>query len=183
MMKKVHNGDRGETSLVGGAVSKDSVRVEAYGTVDELSSFIGLAKSVSTQEKINIVLDRVQNDLFVVGAELATTTNKGSESKIRAEDVVWLEKSSDDIESDITPIKKFVLPNGSNVSSALHVARTVARRAERRIVSLSKVEPVNPEILRYLNRLSDLLFIMSRYCNEKLGVKEKTWGPEGILGI
>ena len=94
-----------------------------------------------------------------------------------------MEKASDEIESYLTPIKKFVLPNGSNVSSALHVARTVARRAERRIVSLSKDEHVNPEILRYVNRLSDLLFIMARYCNEKLNVKEKTWGPEGMLGI
>ena len=92
MMKKVHNGDRGETSLVGGAVSKDNPRVEAYGTIDELSSFIGLAKSVSTQEKINVVLDKVQNDLFSIGAELATVTTKGSESKIKAEDVLWMER-------------------------------------------------------------------------------------------
>lgn len=183
MMKKVHNGDKGETSLVGGAVSKDDPRVEAYGTIDELNSFIGLARSFSTQEKINTVLDKVQNDLFSIGAELATVTNKGSESKIKADDVLWLEKSSDEIESHLTPIRKFVLPGGSNLSSALHVARTVARRAERRIVSLSKGGHVNPEILRYVNRLSDLLFIMSRYCNEKLGIKEKTWGPEGMLGI
>lgn len=182
-MKKVHNGDKGETSLVGGAVSKNDPRVEAYGTIDELSSFIGMAQSVSTQEKVNVILDRVQNDLFSIGAELATVTAKGSESRIKADDVLWLEKSSDDVESHLTPIRKFVLPGGSNVSSALHVARTVARRAERRLVSLSKSEYVNPEILRYVNRLSDLLFIMARYCNEKLGVKERTWGPEGMLGI
>jgi cob(I)alamin adenosyltransferase len=182
-MKNVHLGDKGETSLVGGRVQKDDARVEAYGTIDELSSNIGLAKSMSTYQKISDALDKIQNDLFVIGAELATVTEKGSESRIRPENIAWLERISDEIESEITPLRKFVLPGGSNISSALHVARTVARRAERRIVTLSRKEHVDPEILRYINRLSDVLFIFSRYCNQRLGIEEKTWGPDGILGI
>ncbi len=182
-MKKVHLGDRGETSLVGGRVLKDDFRVEAYGTVDELNSFVGLAKSASPNLNISIVLEKIQNDLFVIGAELATVTEKGSESRITGDDVLWLEKTSDDLEKELVPIKKFVLPNGSASSSTLHLARSVCRRAERRIVSLSKKEFVNPEIIRYINRLSDTLFIMARYANQKLNIAEKTWGPEGMLSI
>ncbi len=182
-MKNVHLGDKGETSLVGGRVQKDDLRVEAYGTVDELNSFIGLVNSSIKDEKINRALDRVQNDLFVIGADLATVTNKGSESKITGDDVIWIERTSDEIESELIPIKKFVLPGGSHSGAAMHVARAVARRAERRIVSLSKKENVNPEIIRYVNRLSDMLFIMARYINQKMKVQEKTWGPEGLLGV
>jgi len=182
-MKKVHLGDKGETSLVGGRVQKDDSRVEAYGTVDELNSTIGLAKSFSKDPKVSVILDKVQNDLFVVGAELATVTQKGSESRVTGDDILWLEKESDGMEAELVPIKKFVLPNGSQVASALHVARSVCRRAERRIVSLSRKESVNPEIIRYVNRLSDTLFIMARYENQKLNVGEKTWGPEGMLSI
>lgn len=182
-MKKVHLGDQGETSLVGKRVSKNDPRVEAYGTVDELNSFIGLAKSFLNDKRLLEFLDKMQSDLFVVGAQLATVTTKGSESKTTGEDVVWLEKISDEMEKELKPIKKFVLPNGSQPASALHVARSVCRRAERRIVTLAKKEEVNPEVIRYVNRLSDTLFIMSRYVNQKLGVEEKTWGPEGMLSI
>lgn len=182
-MKKVHLGDKGETSLVGGRVPKDDTRVEAYGTIDELNSFIGLAKSFAKEPRISVILDKVQNDLFVIGAELATVTQKGSESRITGDDVLWLEKTSDQIESELVPIKKFVLPNGSQIASALHAARSVCRRAERRIVSLARNGNVNPEIIRYVNRLSDVLFVMARYVNQRLSIAEKTWGPEGILGI
>lgn len=182
-MKKVHLGDKGETSLVGRRISKDDSRVEAYGTIDELNSFVGLAKSVSNDPKISVILEKVQSDLFVVGAELATVTSKGSESRITGDDVLWLEKTSDEMEKELVPIKKFVLPNGSQLASALHVARSVCRRAERRIVTLSRKESVNPEIIRYVNRLSDMLFVMARYVNQKLNVAEKTWGPEGMLSI
>lgn len=182
-MKKVHLGDKGNTSLVGGRVSKDDSRVEAYGTVDELNSCVGLAKSLSNDAKISIILEKVQSDLFVIGADLATATEKGSVSKITEDDILWLEKTSDQMESEIVPIKKFVLPNGSQIASALHVARSVCRRAERRIVTLAKKENVNPEIIRYVNRLSDTLFVMARYINQKMNVVEKTWGPEGMLSI
>jgi cob(I)alamin adenosyltransferase len=182
-MKKVHLGDKGETSLVGNHVGKDDARVEAYGTVDELNSAIGLAKSFSNLEQISTPLEKIQDDLFLVGADLSNVTEKGTSKKISDADVLWLEKISDEMETEILPLKKFVLPNGSQLASALHLARTVCRRAERRIVSLSRKETVNPEIIRYVNRLSDVLFVMARLTNQKLGVKEKTWGPEGLLGI
>lgn len=182
-MKAQHFGDKGDTSLVGKRVPKDDPRVEAYGTIDELNSFVGLAKSFLEDKKILEQLDKIQSDLFVVGAQLATVTTKGSESKTTTEDVNWLEKISDEMEKELRPLKRFVLPNGSRPASALHVARSVCRRSERRIVSLSKKENVNPEIIRYVNRLSDTLFIMARYVNQKLGVDEKTWGPEGMLSI
>lgn len=182
-MKKSHLGDKGETSLIGKRVSKDDSRVEAYGTIDELNSAIGLAKSFSNLDQISSPLEKIQNDLFIIGAELATITEKGTSSKISDADVLWLEKISDEMEKEILPLKKFVLPNGSQIASALHLARAICRRAERRIVSLARKENVNPEIIRYVNRLSDVLFVMARLVNQKLGVKEKTWGPEGILGI
>lgn len=182
-MKKVHLGDKGETSLVGKKVQKDDLRVETYGTIDELNSALGLAKSMSGFPNINSSIEKIQNHLFVIGADLATVTQKGSESKIKPEDVAWLEKISDEMEGEIKPIKKFVLPSGSQLASSMHLARSICRRAERRLVSLSKKENVNPEIIRYVNRLSDVLFIMARLTNQRLGVKENTWGPEGILGI
>lgn len=182
-MKKEHFGDKGDTSLVGKRTSKDDQRVEAYGTVDELNSFVGFAKSFLKDPKILETLDKIQSDLFVIGAQLATVTTKGSESKTTSDDVIWLEKISDEMEKELKPIRKFVLPSGSQAAAALHVARSVCRRCERRIVSLSKKEEVNPEIVRYVNRLSDTLFIMARYVNQKLDVDEKTWGPEGMLSI
>ena len=182
-MKKVHLGDRGETSLVGGRVPKDDLRVESYGTIDELNSAIGLMGSFSKFDNINSNLKKIQNDLFVIGAELATVTEKGSSYKITPEDVAWLEKISDEMEKEIKPLNKFVLPGGSNLAAAAHLARSVCRRAERRLVSLSKKEQVNPELIRYINRLSDVLFIIARLTNQILKIEEKTWGPDGILGI
>lgn len=182
-MKKVHLGDSGETSLVGGKISKDDLRVECYGTIDELNSAIGLMCSFSKFDELNENLKKIQNDLFVIGAELATVTKNGSSYKITADDVKWLEKISDEMEAGIKPLNKFVLPGGSNLSSAAHLARSICRRAERRLVTLSKKEKVNPEIIRYANRLSDALFIFARLTNQMLKVEERTWGPEGILGI
>lgn len=182
-MKKVHLGDKGETSLVGKKLPKDDLRVESYGTIDELNSAIGLARSVSNFDNINTMLEKIQNHLFIIGAELATVTEKGPESRITEEDVKWLEGISDDMEKEIEPLNKFVLPSGSQMASSMHLARSICRRAERRIVTLSKKEQVNPEIVRYVNRLSDVLFVMARLTNQKLGVKEVTWGPDGILGI
>lgn len=182
-MKKAHLGDGGETSLVGGRVPKDDLRVECYGTIDELNSAIGLMRSFSGFDGINSRLDKIQNDLFVIGAELSNVTEKGSSYKVSADDVKWLEKASDDLEAEIKPLNKFVLPGGSNLAAACHLARSVCRRAERNIVSLSKKEKVNPELMRYVNRLSDALFIMARFTNQVMKVEERTWGPEGLLGI
>jgi len=182
-MKKVHLGDGGETSLVGGRVSKDNLRVECYGTIDELNSAIGLMRSFSGFEEINSRLDKMQNDLFVIGAELSNVTKNGSSYKISPDNVEWLEKASEELEAYIKPLNKFVLPGGSNLAAACHLARSVCRRAERNIVSLSKKEKVNPDILRYINRLSDVLFVMARFTNQMMKVEERTWGPDGILGI
>ena len=182
-MKTVHNGDQGDTSLVGKKVSKDDPRVEAYGTIDELNSAIGLVKSLSEDAKIKTFIKKVQQDLFVVGAELSNVTEKGSTYKVTADDVSFLENFSDEIEKEIKPLNKFVLPGGSKVSSSSHLARSICRRAERKIVTLSKNENVNPEIIRYVNRLSDVLFIIARYSNQKLNVEETTWGPDNLLGI
>lgn len=182
-MKKVHLGDKGETSLVGGKISKDSERVETYGTIDELNSSIGLMASLSKFDDVNGHLKKIQNQLFVLGAELSNVTENGSSYKTSNEDVSWLERVSNEMELEIRPLNKFVLPGGSHLASAAHLSRSICRRAERRVVSLSKREEVNPEIIRYVNRLSDVLFVMARLINQRLGVEETTWGPDGMLGI
>lgn len=182
-MKKAHLGDRGETSLVGGRVPKDDPRVESYGTIDEMNSALGLMRSFSEFDDMSSHIKRIQNDLFSVGAELATVTEKGSSYRISRGDVEWLEKISAEMEAEIRPLNKFVLPGGSRLSSAAHLARSICRRAERRLVSLSRKEGINPELIRYVNRLSDVLFVMSRLANQRLGVDETTWGPDDILGI
>jgi cob(I)alamin adenosyltransferase len=182
-MKKVHLGDSGETSLVGGRLPKDDLRIECYGTIDELNSAIGLMRSFSNIEKINSLIDKIQNDLFVVGAELSNVTGRGSSYRISEKDVKWLEKIMEELEVEIKPLNKFVLPGGSNIAAACHLARSICRRAERRIVSLSKKEKINPEIVYYINRLSDVLFVMARFTNQTMRIEEKTWGPDGLLGI
>ena len=181
-MKKIHVGDKGETSLIGKISSKTDPRVEAYGTVDELNSFIGLAKSFLKDDQLEKILEKIQNDLFELGSELADAS-KSPKQKISVENVEWIEKNLDELEKELKPIKKFVLPTGSQAAASLHVARTICRRCERRIVSLSITEKINPEILRYVNRLSDLFFVLARVVNQRMKVEEKTWGPEGILGI
>jgi cob(I)alamin adenosyltransferase len=165
-------GDGGQTSLVGGArVSKSSPRVEAYGDVDELSSLIGLARAMPLDDEINGVLGVVQNDLFTLGADLASP----SEIEIRRVDesfVAKLEHLADKFLAELEPLKEFILPGGSQAGATLHLARTVARRAERRSVALAESEALNPETIVYLNRLSDLLFILARVVNLRAGVPE-----------
>src|SRR5262245_13283671 len=167
------SGDGGETSLVGGVrVSKADPRVEAYGEVDELNSVIGLARSRLSDSELDPVLARIQNDLFTVGGDLASPP--GVEVPRVAESFVkQLKELSDKYLGDLEPLKEFVLPGGSEAGAALHVARTVARRAERRVVALSRIEDVTSEVVIYLNRLSDLLFILARLVNHRSGVSEK----------
>ena len=166
-------GDAGQTSLVGGArVSKASPRVDAYGDVDELSSVIGLARSMSPDPEIEAVLGVIQNDLFTLGADLASPT----EIEIQRTDesfVAKLEALADKYLAELEPLKEFILPSGSPSGATLHLARTIARRAERKAVALSEIEQVNPETIVYLNRLSDLLFILARTVNRRAGVPEK----------
>ncbi|HZM85776.1 MAG TPA: cob(I)yrinic acid a,c-diamide adenosyltransferase [Blastocatellia bacterium] len=166
-------GDQGETSLVGGErVSKASLRVDAYGDVDELNSLIGVARSRSVDKEIDEVLGTIQNDLFTLGADLASPSEIDV-PRIGEPFVSKLEELADRFLAELEPLKEFILPGGSDAGSVLHLARTVARRSERRVVELSNTEQLNPETIVYLNRLSDLLFILARAVNNRAGVPEK----------
>jgi len=160
-------GDGGQTSLVGGRrVSKASLRVDAYGDVDELSSVIGLARAATHDQELDQTLSLIQNDLFTLGADLASPA--GIEvPRIDESLVKKIEALADRFLKELEPLEEFILPGGSNAGATLHLARTVARRAERRTVALSEAEQVNPETIVYLNRLSDLLFILARVANRR----------------
>lgn len=177
-------GDTGETGLFGGQrVSKDHLRVETYGTVDELSSALGLARSLAQDEELSTLLFRIQHDLFTLGADLATpeveAPLRGRVSVPRTLPAMAdaLEREIDRLDAQLPPLTRFILPGGSPFASALHLARAVCRRAERIAVSLSHAESINAEILRYLNRLSDLLFVMARIANQRLGEPDVIWEP------
>ncbi|MEW6510347.1 MAG: cob(I)yrinic acid a,c-diamide adenosyltransferase [Bacteroidota bacterium] len=171
-------GDRGETSLYGGQrVPKDALRVEACGTVDELNSVIGMIRSDAPQPEIDAVLTQVQNRLFDLGADLATprALARTDVRRIDAGDATDLEQHIDAIEGRLKPLQQFILPGGSPVAARLHFARTVCRRAERSVVRLSRNEDIGDTITTYLNRLSDLLFVLARYANQSAAVPEITW--------
>jgi cob(I)alamin adenosyltransferase len=166
-------GDGGETALVGGArVSKASARVEAYGDVDELNSVIGLARAHLEDLQVDEVLSLLQNDLFTVGGDLASPADI-QVPRIEASFVRTLEETADRFLTQLEPLKEFILPGGSAAGATLHLARTVARRAERRTVSLAQTEEINSLVIVYLNRLSDLLFILARVVNQREAVPEK----------
>ncbi len=166
-------GDDGRTQIVSGErVWKDSVRVEAYGEVDELNSLIGFARSYVGDKRADSILREVQNDLFKVGSDLATPMTFERAVRVSPDMVEKLEKWIDELNSTLEPLRDFILPSGSKAGALLHYARTVCRRAERRVVSLMKEEEVNPSALKYINRLSDLLFVMARYVNRLDGEKE-----------
>jgi cob(I)alamin adenosyltransferase len=166
-------GDGGQTSLVGGArVSKSNPRVDAYGEVDELNSVIGLARARLNDSEIDEVLGLIQNDLFTLGADLASPA--GIEvPRINESFVKSLEDFSDKFLEQLDPLKEFILPGGSEAGATLHIARTIARRAERRAVALTEIEELNEQTVVYLNRLSDLLFILARVVNRRAGIPEK----------
>ena len=178
-------GDRGETDLFGGErVPKDDARVEAYGAVDELNAFVGVAAAQSRHEDVSALLARVQSSLFDLGAYLATPEEarqkKAGIPKPSEADVAELEAHIDAFEKELEPLRSFVLPGGTQAAAAFHVARTVCRRAERRTVSLQRAEPLDPIAVRYVNRLSDLLFVLARLENAREGVPDVPWvGREG----
>lgn len=166
-------GDKGETGLFGGKrVSKASLRIEAYGTVDELNAALGIVASQVGSPEMKQMLERLQNELHIVCADLANPDLKSQSPRITASHVAGLEKLCDQLDESLSPLKKFILPGGSLSGSLLHYTRTVARRAERRTVELATHEEINPETVRYLNRLSDLLFLMARAVNQQTGVPE-----------
>lgn len=165
-------GDQGETGLFGGKrVSKASLRIEAYGTVDELNSLLGLVAAEAKDAQIKTLLERIQNELHIVEAELANPSESAG-PRIQAQHVTALETQCDLLEAELPPLKRFILPGGSRLGAQLHLARTVARRAERRVVALATKEAVNPELIKYLNRLSDLLFLLARTANHRTGALE-----------
>jgi cob(I)alamin adenosyltransferase len=172
-------GDDGETGLFGGArVSKASLRVEAYGEVDELNSAIGWARLAVEDAELDELLHRIQHDLFEVGAELGSTAERKQKSMIpliEEGQVERLEKAIDRYEEGPPPLTNFVLPGGSEGASRFHLSRTICRRAERSIVALGSQEPVRGELLRYVNRLSDLLFTLARHANFVAGVEDIPW--------
>lgn len=166
-------GDRGETMLVGGKqVSKASPRVEAYGEIDELNSLLGVVRAEISDPEINQVLQSIQNELFTLGADLAGPTDVDV-PRIENEWVTRLEHLLDQFNQQLPPLEEFILPSGTKGATLLHLARAVARRAERRIVQLSQEESVNEALIAYVNRLSDLLFVLARVTNQRLGVSEE----------
>ena len=174
-------GDTGETGLIGGLrVPKDDLRVEAYGAVDELNAQLGTARAIVRDRDLEEVFERLQNRLFDLGAELATPKPPQKPvSAIGAAEVKVLEGIIDLYQETLPPLREFILPVGNGLAAALHVARTVGRRAERRVVALHRKTPLNPEILRYLNRLSDLLFVLARVANARSMIPDITWKKAG----
>lgn len=178
-------GDKGTTALVGGArVRKDSRRVECYGEIDELNAVIGLARSANAEappspsrDRLEDILKRVQNELFDLGSELATPPDAEYEGmfKVSADDVKALERLMDECQKDLEPLQSFILPGGGTVSAFLHQARTVCRRAERQILRLAGEEEVGEHAVPYVNRLSDLLFVLSRWIGKQRGEREYLW--------
>jgi cob(I)alamin adenosyltransferase len=182
-------GDKGQTALVGGKmVGKDSPRIEAYGTVDELNAVLGLVRKANRDEagpdaarqKIDSILQRAQNELFNLGSLLATLPEDldPKQPRIEPRHVEALEHDIDELNENLPPLRSFTLPGGGWVSSYLHLARTVCRRAERRVVELSRHEEVDPESIRYLNRLSDALYVIGRWNVRERGETEPLWTPE-----
>ncbi len=180
-------GDKGETGLVGGRrLPKTHPRIEAYGTVDELNSLIGIVRSHNDakapgvrRDKFELILEAVQHKLFDLGAELATYPGDEYEGQITlaAADAAWLEEVIDAMNDDLPKLFSFILPGGSPMNAALHQARTVCRRAERDVLRLAAEETVNPHLVAYLNRLSDALFVFGRWVSATLDEKEILWEP------
>jgi cob(I)alamin adenosyltransferase len=172
-------GDNGETGLFDGTrVSKSDDRVAAYGDVDELGAWIGLVRAVGLDDELSTMLGHIQRDLFAIGSRLADPAHKISgrvtKAAIAAEDIRRLEGWIDQLDGDLPPLRRFILAGGSMTGAAMHVSRTICRRAERAIVRLGP-DAVEPELLTYMNRLSDLLFMMARMTNHRAGMPESEW--------
>lgn len=171
-------GDDGTTGVLGPKrLPKHAPRIEAYGQVDELNATLGIARSLDTQGWLESELASIQWLLFHVGAELATTDAKqlAKLERISDDDVTTIETLIDRLDEALPPLAAFVLPQGTPLAAQLHVARTVCRRAERAVVALADKEKIEPRMIRYLNRLADLLFVMARWCNHRAGVAETEW--------
>ncbi len=179
-------GDKGETALVGGKrVPKDSPRIVAYGTIDELNAIVGIVRTFNEERLtegahhrwLDEALRKIQNELFDLGSELATPPEAEYEGmfKVGEEQVTALERLMDRCQKDLAPLKSFTLPGGGRINAFLHQARTVCRRAERAVLTLSRAEPINEWALRYVNRLSDAFFVLGRWVGKHMGEKEYLW--------
>lgn len=177
-------GDDGTTGLFGGQrISKDALRIEGYGTVDELNSVLGVARAHGVIPEHDRLLGEIQETLFVLGADLATPVDREPSNfqlpRVTPSDIECLERNIDRLEETLPPLKSFILPGGTLAGSALHVARTVCRRAERRVVTLQAADPsIGSLPVQYLNRLSDLLFVLARAVNHGAGIEEHPWHPK-----
>jgi cob(I)alamin adenosyltransferase len=173
-------GDQGDTDLFGGVrVSKDDARVEAYGAVDELNACLGQCVTASAHKELRAITQSIQSMLFDLGGYLAapddTRREQGSVAGPEDSDIEVLEAHIDALEEELEPLKRFILPGGTTAAAAYHLARTVCRRAERRVVALHREQPLNAQSLRYLNRLSDLLFVLARVENHRAGIADVEW--------
>lgn len=170
-------GDAGETSLYGEVrCRKSDLRIQAIGEIDELNAILGVARAHSEDGELSAIVSHIQEDLFTIGAQLASVKKQASNIHPISEDsTVLLENYIDNFDKQLEPLRNFILPGGGVMSSYLHLARSVCRRAERTIVELSGVEPVESTVLAYLNRLSDLLFVMARVANQRRGIQEIVW--------
>lgn len=179
------SGDQGQTGLVGGRrIPKTHPRIEAYGTVDELMSVIGIARCFNSQkepslrrDKLEVILQTIQQKLFDIGSELATYPGDeyAGQVKVQMQDVTWLEEVIDAMNEELTPLKSFILPGGSPLNAFLHQARTVCRRAERHVLALQEQETISATIVPFLNRLSDALFVFGRWVSSTMGETEILW--------
>jgi len=181
-------GDKGETSLVGGQrIAKDSIRIESYGTVDELNAVLGVVRVANREEgaskadraRLDAILTRIQNELFNLGSDLATLPGDRHPKQpvVEPRHVAWIEKTIDELNDGLPELKSFVLPGGGLVGAFLHQARTVCRRAERIVTTLARQEAIGGQCLVYLNRLSDLLFVLSRWAAKTRNEPEPLWEP------
>ncbi len=173
-------GDKGSTSLIGGVrVPKNHIRIESYGTVDELNSYLGMVNDMTHDVLINDWIREIQDRLFTIGSVLATNPDKEVKMKlpdVHESDVIWLEQKIDEMNEDLPEMRSFILPGGHLASSTCHVARCVCRRAERICVGMKEQEEVVPElIIQYLNRLSDFLFVLARFIAHKNGAEDLPW--------
>ncbi len=170
-------GDKGETGLFGGArLPKHHIRIESYGTVDELNSYLGLLRDQMKEEELKFFLKEIQDRLFAIGSSLASDPNKNMITPdINEGDILVLEHSMDDMDQTLPALKNFILPGGHTTVSFCHIARCVCRRAERNVVALHEIEPVDELVLQYLNRLSDYLFVLGRKMAQDLNAEEVVW--------
>lgn len=170
-------GDKGETGLMGGKrLGKDSLRIRAYGEIDELNALLGLCRAKNSHEKLEEMLHQLQRELFDLGADLATPLDSPVHvPRVTEQQVTALERWIDTMDEELEPLKNFILPGGCLLAANLHVARTVCRRAERAIVALQKEEKIGERVITYVNRMSDLLFMMARYANKLEKSDEERW--------